>query len=123
MRRVALHRAIVSKDLEAMRVAIHNLYVDESSPLCEVRRIDTYAPIVEATILARIYAPALPVYREMKLNLLHTHAKFGLSTEDYEVIVAQIDQCDEHNPHGIDWCVGTALHGRVNPFRYKKWFE
>jgi len=125
VRRKALHRAIANGDLEAMREAIHGLYVDEASPLLkgEVRRIETYAPIVEAAIVARIYAPGTLVSREMDLNLLHTHAKFGVPTQDYEAIVAQLDQLDETDASTIDWCVGTCLHERVKPFRHKNLFN
>ena len=60
-----------------MRAAIHDLYVDDDSPLREmgdVRRIETYAPIVEAAVVARIHAPQTPLCKEMLLNLRHMRA-------------------------------------------------
>lgn len=127
-RRKTLHRAVARKDLQMLRKALHELYVDKESPLYEmgeVKRVETYAPIVEAAIAARIYAPTTTVCREMMLNLEHTHEKFGIKEEDYDLILLQLEQLDEGgaDPQSIDWCVGTCLHGRVKPFRHSRLFS
>lgn len=125
--RKEMHRAIAHRDLEAMRAAIHDLYVDDESPLREmgdVRRMETYAPIVEAAIVARIHAPETLLCREMLLNLKHTHAKFGVPEEEYEAILAQLRRLDEGvDAHDVDWCADTCLHTRVKPFRHERLFS
>lgn len=123
--RRALHRAVARGDLAAMRSALHELYVDEASPLRQMdkplRRVETYAPIVEAAILARVLAPASAACAEMALNLEHTHVKFGLPPHDYAAIVAQLDRVEAtgDDPHGVAWCAGTCLEGKVKPWRHK----
>ena len=127
--RRALHQAISRADLDGMREAIHNLYVDADSPLksvvgSDVKRIDTYAPLVEAVILARIYAAETPLWKEMQLNLRHTHKAFGVSEEDYLCISQQLDGFKSvSDALNVDWCVNTCLHGRVKPFRHIKLFN
>lgn len=129
--RRALHQAIARHDLEAMRQAIHDLYVDTESPLRqmsgELKRAETYAPLVEAVVLAHTYARETPLCQEMLLNLEHTHAKFGIPHEDYEAIVAQLETCEQlgagQDAHHVDWCAGTCLHGKVKPWRHEKLFQ
>ena len=128
VRRKALHRAIAAHDLEAMRTALHELYVDDASPLkaagADVKRAEAYAPVVEAAVLSRVHAAGSALHREMMLNLKHTHAAFGLSADEHELVVAQIDGLDDDDadPHAVDWCAGTCLHGRVKPFRHAHLF-
>ena len=137
VRRRALHRAIAERDLEAMRRSIHELYVDEESPLRrlgEVKRVATYAPLVEATILARAYAHGTALDKEMRLNFRHTHASFGLSRSDHDRIDAQIRAVVKAGGEGgtddalggcadAEWCSGTPLHGRVKPRRHLRLFD
>ena len=121
--RRALHLAVARGDVQGMRAAMHDLYVHETSPLRRmdeaVKRVETYAPVVEAAILARALAPNTPLCRETALNLEHTHAKFGIPPGDYDTVVAQLDEPD---PRSVDWCVGTCLHGRVKPWRHEAMF-
>ena len=127
-RRKSLHRAIADRSIEAMRKALHDLYVDEASPLREmgnIKRVETYAPVVEATILAHAHARQTALCHEMRLNLLHTHAKFGIAEEDYGVIEAQLDRLDDDHvdARDVDWCAGTCLHGKVKPWRHERLFD
>lgn len=120
--RKAIHRAIAQRDLEALRTAMLDLYVD--GPLGgDVMNVETFAPIVEGAIMAQIHASGTPVCNEMRNNLKHTHSKFGLSSADYVVIISQLDALPDEDPHSVDWCAETALHGRVKPFRHEKLFE
>jgi hypothetical protein len=135
-RRKDLHRAIAQRDVQRMRRSIHELYVDEESPLRrlgEVKRVETYAPLVEATILARAYARGTALDKEMRLNFRHTHASFGLSRDDHDRIVAQIEEMEDGGAGGAsddpiggrqdaEWCDGTPLHGRVKPRRHVRLF-
>ena len=125
--RKSLHMAIARQDLDEMRSVIHQLYVAEESPLKamgEVKRMETYAPMIEAAIVARVYVPGTPVCKEMMLNFEHTHAKFGVATTDYESIMRQLEDVDAGgSPQEVDWCAGTALHGRVKPFRHARLFS
>lgn len=127
-RRKEVHRAIAQRDLVQMRQAIAALYIDEDSPLHglgELQRVETYAPMVEAAIVARIHAGETELCRETALNLRHTHAAFQVPTEDYEAIEAQLAQLDaeDADAHAIDWCAGTCLHGKVKPFRHERLFR
>lgn len=124
--RKALHKSIADRDLEAVRTALYKLYADDASPLKQqdmVRKVEAFAPIVEGAIVARIHAPDTAIAQEMALNLQHTHASFGLPADDYEAITAQLAGLSEGgDPHAIDWCAGTCLHGRVKPFRHERLF-
>lgn len=128
VRRKALHLAIAQRDVHAMRQAIHDLYVDEESPLRkagEVKRIETYAPMVEATILTHVFARDTPLCKEMALNFEHTHNTFGVSHADYQVVVGQLARIGEEDgldAHDVDWCAGTALHNMVKPWRHESLF-
>ena len=63
--------------------------------------------------------PQTPLCREMELNLQHTHAKFGITPNEYAILVAQLESADLHS---VDWCAGTCLHGRVKPWRHETLF-
>ena len=109
-----------------MRSAIHNLYVDEASPLRQMesplRSVETYAPIVEAAILAQALVPESEVCTEMALNLEHTHAKFGVPQSDYATIAAQLKDARTTgvDPRSVAWCAGTCLEGKVKPWRHTR---
>ena len=127
--RRAMHRAVLARDIDALREAMDALYIDESSPLktrsAPLDRVATYAPIVEAAILARVVARGTDVDREAKLNFKHTHAGFGVTTAEYDAVLAQLRSLKGvaaenvlEAARAVDWCEGTELHGRVKPFRH-----
>lgn len=126
--RKALHRSVARRDLEDLRKALHDLYANETSPLKQmgdIKRVETYAPMVEAAILACVYAPETMLHKEMLLNLKHTHAKFHVPDDQYEKILTQLEslQMQGIDAHTVDWCADTCLHDIVKPFRHIQLFK
>lgn len=143
-KRMRMHKAVATCDLEALREAINELYDPQTSPLAGagMKSVRAYAPMIEAAILARIFAPGSAVQREMDLNLKHTRKSFGITDDEYASILDQLDtvagddsddsdsepedavQCKRSSAcTSTDWCVGTSLHGKVKPARHLKFFE
>ena len=118
-----IHLSVAKNDLDMLCDAIDQLYDDES-PLRhtgEVKSLANYAPMVEAYILARLHSPEdSAIRRETHLNLLHTHAAFGMSRGDYETILRQCDTITD--AASDEWCKGTGLEGLVKPQRHARLF-
>lgn len=126
-RRCELHKALAARDVERVRTALHDLYVDEATPLRivgELKRPESFSGLVEGVVAAHVHLAApgdAALLEEMDLNLKHTHASFGLTPEEYGVVVAQIGSLAAGaDPRRVDWCVGTRLHGLVKPFRHER---
>lgn len=98
------------------------MYDTASSPLLEsgaLKRKEAYAPIVEATILANVFAYDDAVRVEMDRNFEHTYRSFGVRDDDYAKVVAQIAEMrdDKRRWEEVDWCAGTELHGLAKPVK------
>ena len=143
-KRMRMHKAVATCDLDALRAAINELYDPKTSPLAGsgMKTVRAYAPMIEAAILARIFAPGSAVQKEMDLNLKHTRKSFGITDDEYASILDQLStatrpesdsdssDADEGLVHeqrtsvctSTDWCIGTSMHGKVKPARHIKFF-
>lgn len=120
-----VHLAAMRGDTEALRAALAELYDPQASPLRatgDVNRPAAFAPMVEAfALVSRGGDEALT--DEMRLNVRHTYRSFGLTEDEHDAIVAEVEK-RAHSP-GDDgpWCVDTCLAGTVRPDRWRSRLE
>lgn len=124
-KRRRIHNCVARNDMNGLRKAINELYDKTESPLISsggVKRIESFAAMVEAWILAVVLRPNTALAREMCLNVMHTHVSFGMSNEDYLMISNQVESCSPDEFSTTEWCKGTALEGIAKPTRHIKLF-
>lgn len=122
--RMRLHRAVADDDLHTLWDVLDQLYHDSASPLLtdgSVAHTRGYAPVVECTIAARLLRPGTAVETEMALSFENTRAQFGVSDDDYEAILRQLDTLSD--VESDQWCRGTCMESLVKPGRFARFFR
>lgn len=133
--RKQLHAAIARRDIEDVRRELTQIYDSRTSPLLKtggIRRIQAFAPFVEAFLLtfafeAEADGEGSELLQEMQLNFHHTHEAFGLTQADYDCVVKTADSLRGAGMaglvnHGV-FCKGTSLEGLVKPLRHESMFQ